>query len=97
VRGLLDDAAVALHRTAYALDEMRSQVTQHTPGFFKSERGTEVFAQLDSCGKELDALLSGYASGSATSTPSSPPSGTRAATPFATRSRSWGSVSTARP
>ena len=57
VRGVLDDAAVALHRAAYVLDEARTQVTQHTPDFFKSERGTEVFADLDKRGKDQDALL----------------------------------------
>jgi hypothetical protein len=57
VRGLLDDAAIALHGAAYILDEVRSQVTQHTPAFFKSEKGTEVFVDLGRCGRDLDALL----------------------------------------
>ena len=57
VRGLLEEAAVALHRAAYVLDEVRTQVTQHTPGFFKSERGTEVFADLGERGKDQDALV----------------------------------------
>ena len=57
VRGLLDDAAVTLHRTAYVLDEVRSQVTQHTPGFFTSEKGAEVFADLERCGRDFEVLL----------------------------------------
>jgi hypothetical protein len=57
VRGLLDDAAIALHRGACVLDEVRSQVAQHTPKFFTSDKGTEVFTELGRCGEELDALL----------------------------------------
>jgi hypothetical protein len=57
VRGLLDDAAVALHRAAYVLDEVRSGMTKHSPNFFTSEPGTEVFADLDAEGKKLDALV----------------------------------------
>ena len=57
VRGLLDEAAVALHRAAYVLDEVRSGVTQHTPSFFTSESGTEVYTDLGKCGKDLDALM----------------------------------------
>lgn len=56
VRGALDDAAAALHRTAYVLDDVRSQVTQHAPAFAKTEKGTEVFAKLGQHGNELDAL-----------------------------------------
>jgi hypothetical protein len=56
VRSALDDAAAELHATAYVLDEVRSQVTQHTPDFFKSEKGTETFIELGRRGKELDAL-----------------------------------------
>jgi hypothetical protein len=54
---LLDEAAVALHRAAYVLDEVRTQVTQHTPDFFKSERGTEVFVDLGVCCQDQDALV----------------------------------------
>lgn len=57
VRGLLDDAAIALHSAAYVLDEVRSQDTQHTPSFFKSEKGRDVFADLERSGWELNVLL----------------------------------------
>jgi len=36
---------------------VRSQVTQHSPDFFKSETGTETYIELGRRGKELDALI----------------------------------------
>jgi hypothetical protein len=36
--------------------EVRGQVTQHTPDFFKSDEGTEVYAELERFGRDLDAL-----------------------------------------
>ncbi len=56
VRGVLDDAAAELHRVAYVLDDVRSRVTQHGVGFFKSDDGTATFTELGRLGRELDAL-----------------------------------------
>jgi hypothetical protein len=35
--------------------EVRGEVTQHTPDFFKSDEGTEVYAELERFGRDLDA------------------------------------------
>ena len=58
VRTVLDDAAVALHRAAYALDEVRSNLTQYGPhGFFKTEDRAKPYADLIRIGRDLDVLL----------------------------------------
>lgn len=58
VRDVLDEAAVALHRTAYVLDDLRSRLTQHRPiPFFHSDDGTELYRRLGDHGEVLDALL----------------------------------------
>jgi 16S rRNA U516 pseudouridylate synthase RsuA-like enzyme len=53
---VLDAAAVALHNTAYVLDQVRSDLTQEGPAAFDTERGTKTYADLTEKGKELDAL-----------------------------------------
>lgn len=58
VRDVLDEAAVALHRTAYVLDDLRSQLTQHRPiAFVHSDDGTDLYKRLGDHGEALDALL----------------------------------------
>jgi hypothetical protein len=58
VRDILDEAAVALHETAYLLDDVRSFLTQHGGvSFFKTEDGTATCKALGVRGRELDALL----------------------------------------
>lgn len=57
VRALLDEAAVALHTTAYVLDQVRLRLTQLGPGFFKGEEGARRLAELGEAGEKLDSLL----------------------------------------
>jgi hypothetical protein len=58
VRDILDEAAVALHETAYLLDDLLSYLTQHGGvSFFKTEDGTAIYKALGGRGRELDALL----------------------------------------
>lgn len=58
VRDLLDEAAVALHRVTYVLDDVRSSLTQYGGvRFFKTDDGTTTYEQLGEHGRELDALL----------------------------------------
>jgi hypothetical protein len=56
VRGVLDDAAALLHRTAYELDRVRFEVGAHGAAFFRDEGRTEVYERLGRCGEEADAL-----------------------------------------
>jgi hypothetical protein len=58
VRDVLDDAAVALHRIAYVLDDVRSRLVTNRPApFFHSGEGTELFKRLGNHGEALDALV----------------------------------------
>ena len=58
VRDVLDEAALALHRISYVLDDLRSRLTQHRPIlFFDSDDGTELYRRLGDHGEVLDALL----------------------------------------
>jgi hypothetical protein len=57
VRDVLDEAAVALHRAAYVLDEVRSTLIQHDGvRFFKTAEGTQMYKELGGHGQVLDAL-----------------------------------------
>jgi hypothetical protein len=58
VRDVLDEAAVALHRVAYVLDDVRSYLTQYGGvSFFKTDNGTTTYELLGSQGRDLDALV----------------------------------------
>ncbi len=61
VRAILNDKAVALHRIAYALNDVRSHLTQHGDSFFTSphggERGEEIFEELQSVGRDADVVV----------------------------------------
>lgn len=57
VRGLLDEAAVALHRAAYALDEVRRNFLRFAGGFFRTEDRSAPYRAVERAGQELDALL----------------------------------------
>jgi hypothetical protein len=56
LRALLDEAAVALHRARYTLDEVRSNLSSYSFGFFKSEERAKPYRDLEPAGQELDAL-----------------------------------------
>jgi hypothetical protein len=56
VRDVLDEAAVALHETAYVLDTVRSDLTREGPAVFSTDSGSKIYTQLEERGKELDAL-----------------------------------------
>jgi hypothetical protein len=58
VRDILDEAAVALHVAAYALDNVRGYLDQYGGvRFFKTDDGSDTYKLLGSHGKELDALV----------------------------------------
>lgn len=57
VRTVLDDAAVALHTAAYALDEARSNLVPYGRGFFNDEEREKPYHALSQAGRELDVLL----------------------------------------
>jgi hypothetical protein len=56
VRDVLDEGAVALHDTEYALNEVRFGLTQHGLSFFDDEQRTKAYDDLGRAGKELDRL-----------------------------------------
>jgi hypothetical protein len=58
VRMILDEAAVALHRAAYSLDDIRAFLTQYGGvSFFKTDDGTTLYKKLGEHGETLDILL----------------------------------------
>jgi hypothetical protein len=58
VRTILDEAAVALHRTKYSVDDVGLRLVQQGPqGFFKAADGVKLYEDFTNAGKELDALL----------------------------------------
>jgi hypothetical protein len=58
VRDILDEAAVALHASAYVLDDVRSDLTQYGGvTFFKTDAGSKIYKLLGSQGRGLDALI----------------------------------------
>jgi hypothetical protein len=56
-RTVLDEAAVLLHKAAYALDDARSHLTQYAYGFFENEERERPYHELWRIGQELDALV----------------------------------------
>jgi hypothetical protein len=57
VRVVLDEAAVALHETEYALNNVRFTLTQYGRAFFETEERSKPYRDLDVAGKQLDRLL----------------------------------------
>jgi hypothetical protein len=57
VRTVLDDAAVMLHRDAYALDRVRFNLTTLGAGLLESKVGQEVFDELTAAGQGSDLLI----------------------------------------
>ncbi len=57
VRTVLDDAVVALHTAASALDAARSNVVQDGRRFFNDEEREQPYNALSQAGRELDVLL----------------------------------------
>jgi hypothetical protein len=56
VRSVLDDAAVALHKAAYALNDIRMALTEHGRAFFATEERAKPYRALRRDGEQLDAL-----------------------------------------
>ena len=57
VRTVLDDAVVALHTAASALDAARSNIVQDGRRFFNDEERAKPYSALSQAGRELDVLL----------------------------------------
>jgi hypothetical protein len=56
VRSVLDDAAVALYKAAYALNDVRLTLTQHGRAFFETEDRAKPYRALRRDGEDLDAV-----------------------------------------
>jgi len=55
VRDVLDEAALALHRVAYVLDDVRSYLLQYGgASFFKTDDGTMTYKKLGASGGSGD-------------------------------------------
>jgi hypothetical protein len=57
VRGVLDEAAAALHEAEYALDDVRTTLMAYGLGFFEDEEREKPYRALRRDGKNLDRLL----------------------------------------
>jgi aspartate aminotransferase-like enzyme len=57
VRGVMDDAAAALHDATYAIDGVRAGVLQHGLGLFEDEGREKPFRAVRRAGERLDQLL----------------------------------------
>lgn len=57
VRAILDEAASALHRVEYALNDLRSLLAKFGRSFADAEERAGSYAQLTKSGRELDHLL----------------------------------------